>query len=198
MRIYLPAIAVMLLFCLPDMVNAQPPARKYDSTMKIGKVGYKVNCSNRNADKNTINISPVGFDNSVRDFSFEIKGRIRRAEVDDVNRDNFPDLVLYVYTGDTLNKGTVICISSDGNNNVLPIVFPDIVDDLKLRDGYKGNDEFLLMEGVLTRRFPLFTIDSNGVSKPTGKTRQVMYRVAPGEKSGQKFSVMRIYDYVKQ
>jgi len=198
MRIQLPVIALLFLFCLPSLVNAQQPVRKFDSTMKIGKVGYKVNCSNRSADKNTINISPVGFDNSVRDFSFEIKGRIRRAEVDDVNRDNFPDLVLYVYSGDTLNKGTVICISSEANNNVMPIVFPDIVDDPKLRDGYKGNDEFLLMEGVLTRRFPLFTSDSSGVSKPTGKTRQVMYRVAPGEKSGQKFIVMRTYDYVKQ
>ena len=92
----------------------------------------------------------------------------------------------------------MIAISSQENKSVAPIVFPDILDDPRLRDGYKGNDEFLLMEGVLTRRFPLFTIDSNGVSKPTGKTRQVMYRVAPGEKSGQKFSVLRIYDYVKQ
>lgn len=198
MRIQLSVVAALFFFCLPAMLHAQQPARKYDSTMKIGKVGYKVNCSNRNADKNTINISPIGFDNSMRDFSFEIKGRIRRAEVDDVNRDNFPDLVLYVYSGDTLNKGTVICISSEANNSVLPIVFPDIVDDPKLRDGYKGNDEFLLMEGVLTRRFPLFTTDSAGVSTFTGKTRQVMYRVAPGDKSGQKFIVMRTYDYVKQ
>lgn len=191
-------IIILCFLACPFISNAQQPARKYDSTMKIGKAGYKVVCNNRNADKNTINISPIGFDNSVRDFSFEIMGRVRRAEVDDVNRDNFPDLVLYVYNGDTLNKGTVICISSDGNNNVLPITFPDILDDPKLRDGYKGNDEYLLMEGILTRRFPLFAADSTGVSVPTGKTRQVMYRVIPGEKGGQKFTVMRTYDYVKQ
>lgn len=186
------------LFCMHISVTAQVPARRYDSSMKIGKVGYKVTCSNRNPEKNSINISPIGFDNSVRDFSFEIKGRILRAEVDDVNRDNFPDLVLYVYYGDTLNKGNVICVSSDGNNNVLPIGFPDIIDDPKLKEGYRGFDEFLLMEGILTRRFPLFTTDSTG-SKPTGKTRQVMYRVvSAGEKGGQKFQVMRTYDYVKQ
>ncbi len=194
MRILLP---VLFFFCLPALVNAQQPARRYDSTMKIGKAGYKVNCNNRNAEKNTINISPIGFDNNVRDFSFEINGRIRRAEVDDVNRDNFPDLVLYIYSGDTLNKGTVICISSEANTSVLPIAFPDIIDNPKLRDGYNGNDEFMLMEGVLTRRFPLFITDSTG-SKPTGKMRQVMYRVGPGEKSGLKFIVMRTYDYVKQ
>lgn len=178
--------------------TAQVPARRFDSSMKIGKVGYKVTCTNRNPEKNSINISPIGFDNSVRDFSFEIKGRIIRAEVDDVNRDNFPDLVLYVYYGDTLNKGNVICVSSEANNGVIPIGFPDIVDDPKLKEGYRGFDEFMLMEGVLTRRFPLFTTDSTG-SKPTGKTRQVMYRVVPaGEKGGLKFQVMRTYDYVKQ
>ncbi len=197
MRFQLQLITLSVFFCLPALVNAQQPARKFDSTMKIGKAGYKVVCNNRNAEKNTINISPIGFDNSMRDFSFEINGRVRRAEVDDVNRDNFPDLVLYIYNGDTLNKGTVVCVSSEANTTVLPIVFPDIVDDPKLREGYKGYDEFMLMEGVLTRRFPLFTTDSTG-SKPTGKMRQVMYRVGPGEKSGQKFIVMRTYDYVKQ
>lgn len=171
--------------------------RKFDSSMKIGKVGYKVTSSNRNPDRNTINISPIGFDNSMRDFAFEVKGRVRRAEVDDVNRDNFPDLVLYIYTNDTLNKGTVVCISSESNTSVVPIVFPDIVDDPKLRDGYKGFDEFMLMEGILTRRFPLFTTDSSG-AQPTGKIRQVMYRVGEGEKGTKKFLVMRTYDYVKQ
>lgn len=185
------------LFCMHMSATAQVPARRYDSTMKIGKAGYKVTCTNRNPEKNTINISPIGFDNTVRDFSFEIKGRILKSEVDDVNRDGYVDLLLYVYNGDTLNKGSVICISSEANNSVVPIAFPDIVDDPKLREGYRGFDEFLLMEGILNRRFPLFTTDSTG-SKPTGKTRQVIYRVVSGEKNTLKFQVLRTYDYVKQ
>lgn len=185
------------LFCMHMSATAQVPARRYDSTMKIGKAGYKVTCTNRNPEKNTINISPIGFDNTVRDFSFEIKGRILKSEVDDVNRDGYVDLLLYVYNGDTLNKGSVICISSEANNSVVPIAFPDIVDDPKLREGYRGFDEFLLMEGILNRRFPLFTTDSTG-SKPTGKTRQVIYRVVSGEKNTLKFQVLRTYDYIKQ
>lgn len=128
------------LFCMHINATAKVPARRYDSSMKIGKAGYRVTCTNRNPEKNTINISPIGFDNSVRDFSFEIKGRILRAEVDDVNRDNFPDLLLYIYYGDTLNKGNLICISSEANNSVVPIGFPDIVDDPKIREGYRGFD----------------------------------------------------------
>lgn len=191
---FLSTIAMFALTCSDS--HAQT-VRKFDSTMKIGKAGYKVTCTNRNPERNSINISPIGFDNSMRDFAFEVKGRVRRAEVDDLNRDNFPDLVLYIYTNDTLNKGTVVCISSESNTSVVPIVFPDIVDDPKLRDGYRGFDEFMLMEGVLTRRFPLFTTDSSG-AQPTGKIRQVMYRVGEGDKGTKKFLVMRTYDYVKQ
>lgn len=189
-----PAIVFFILTSPSSQAQAY---RKFDSTMKIGKAGYKVTCTNRNPERNSINISPIGFDNSMRDFGFEIKGRVRRAEVDDLNRDNFPDLVLYVYTNDTLNKGTVVCISSESNTSVVPIVFPDIVDDPKLRDGYRGFDEFMLMEGILTRRFPLFTTDASN-PQPTGKIRQVMYRIGEGEKGMKKFIVMRTYDYVKQ
>lgn len=196
MRILVLLSTVVTLVLTASNSQAQT-VRKFDSSMKIGKVGYKVSSSNRNPERNSINISPIGFDNSMRDFAFEIKGRVRRAEVDDLNRDNFPDLVLYIYTNDTLNKGTVVCISSESNTSVVPIVFPDIVDDPKLRDGYRGFDEFMLMEGVLTRRFPLFTTDSSG-AQPTGKIRQVMYRVGEGEKGVKKFLVMRTYDYVKQ
>lgn len=188
-------LVIINLFIYSGDIDAQ--ARRFDSTMKIGKAGYRVTTNNRSQDKNVVNISPIGFDNSVRDFSFDVKGRIRRAEVDDVNRDNFPDLVLYVYHDDTLNKGNVICISSESNTSLKPIVFPDIADDPKLREGYRGSDEFMLMEGMLTRRFPLFSTDSTG-AQPTGKIRQVMYRIVPGDKGMMKFQVMRTYDYVKQ
>jgi hypothetical protein len=117
---FLSTIAMFALICSDS--HAQT-FRKFDSTMKIGKAGYKVTCTNRNLERNSINISPIGFDNSMRDFAFEVKGRVRRAEVDDLNRDNFPDLVLYIYTNDTLNKGTVVCISSESNTSVVPCTY---------------------------------------------------------------------------
>jgi hypothetical protein len=106
------------------LVNAQLPARKLDTTMKVGKAGYRVNCTNKNPDKNNISITPIGFEKDVRDFSFEIKGRLQSAEVDDMNRDGFPDLVLYVFNNDSIPKGNVIGICSDKNETVQAVVFP--------------------------------------------------------------------------
>ena len=44
-------------------------------------------------------------------------------------------------------------------------------------DGYLGQDEFAVLEGVLGRRFP---IHGDGGAL-TGKTRQMQYRLAAGE-----------------
>lgn len=171
--------------------------RKIDTTMKIGKAGYKVLCSNKNELKNSISITPVGFQNSARDISFEIKGRILKAEVDDLNNDFFPDLVLYVYEQGDKNRGNVIGISSVNNESFTGISFPDIVNDPKLRIGYTGFDSFLLMEGSLMRRFPVYITDSSG-SKPTGMIRQIQYKVFKDLKEGLKFRSVRSYEYAKQ
>ena len=190
------ACCIVVLLFTALVLNGQ--ARKLDTTMKVGKAGYRVTTRNVNPEKNSITISPIGFDANMREFSFEVKGRVNKAEVDDLNADGFPDLVLYVFNNDSITKGSVVGISSETNTTVKPILFPEIVDDPKLRDGYKGNDQFMLMEGLLVRRFPVYQTDTLAKSiMPTGKIRQIMYRVAPAEKGGLKFQVMRSYEYVK-
>lgn len=176
-------------------INAQ--FRKIDTTMKIGKAGYKVICSNKSETKNSVSITPIGFQNSARDVMFEVKGRILKAEVDDLNNDVFPDLVLYVYEPGDKGKGNVVGISSINNETFAPISFPDIVNDPKLRIGYAGFDSFLLMEGTLMRRFPVYTTDSSDI-KPTGMMRQIQYKVLKDEKEGLKFKPVRSYEYAKQ
>lgn len=192
---------VSLLVCSFGMIgllNAQSSFRRIDTTMKVGKVGYRLTCSNKNPEKNTASISPVGFDKNMREFSFEIKGRVSRAEVDDVNRDGYPDLVFYIYTNDSIPRGNVVAISSEKNESVAPIFLPDIYDDPKLRVGYKGNDEYFLMEGTLIRRFPVYPAEGT-TAAPTNGTlmRQIQYIVVPAER-GAKFKPARSYEYTKQ
>lgn len=177
-------------------VKAQ--VRRFDSSMKIGKTGFRVLCSNKGAEKNITSISPIGFENTAREISIEIKGRIAKAEVDDLNNDGYPDLVLYVYNGGAKNTGTVLGISSDKNQGFMPIFFPDLTDDQKLRVGYMGNDEFSLMEGTLMRRFPLYNNTDTANIKLTGMMRQIQYRVVPDERGTQKFKVTRSYELNKQ
>ncbi|HJV20618.1 MAG TPA: hypothetical protein VJ552_12115 [Sediminibacterium sp.] len=183
---------------LAGSLAAQNQFRKIDTTMKLGKAGYKVLCNNKNEVKNSITLTPVGFTGQgARDVSFEVRGRVLKTEVDDLNNDGFPDLVLYVYGPGEKSVGNVIGISSVKNESFMPIMFPDIVNDPKLRTGYEGYDTFMLMEGTLMRRFPVYTVDSTG-SKPTGMYRQIQYGVVPAEREGLKFKAIRSYDFQRQ
>ena len=196
MRFMLIRTLFFALALLPTVLMAQ--GRRIDTTMKVGKAGFRVNCYNKSSEKNPITIYPVGFESEARDFSFELKGVLLGTEVDDLNKDGFPDLLLYVASSDSLNKSSVIAISSQENKSVAPIVFPDILDDPRLRDGYKGADKYMLLEGVLMRTYPLYEKDASGVQQPTGKMRRLMYRVAPGEQGTLKFIVSRFYDFQKK
>ena len=196
MRFMLIRTLFFALTLIPTILMAQ--GRRIDTTMKVGKAGYRINCFNKSSEKNPISIYPVGFENEMRDFSFELKGVLIGTEVDDLNKDGFPELLLYVASFDSLNKSSVIAISSQENKSVAPIVFPDILDDPRLRDGYRGSDKYMLLEGVLMRTYPLFEKDANGVQQPTGKMRRLMYRVAPGEQGSLKFVVARFYDFQKK
>lgn len=187
---------IILLFLFAQF-NLHAQARKIDTIMKLGNVGFKLICNNKNEDKNYVTISPIGFSSGARDVSFEIKGRVRKAEVDDLNNDLFPDMVIYVYLNGTDEKGTVVGVSSVKNESFAGIAFPDIVDDPKLRTGYKGFDTFTLMEGTLMRRFPVYTADSVGAQR-TGMFRQVQYRVVPGERGMLTFKAVRSYEFAKQ
>ncbi|MEO7531382.1 MAG: hypothetical protein ABIS69_08225 [Sediminibacterium sp.] len=191
-------ILAICFFTGISIVDAQIPARRLDTSMKVGKAGYRVSCTNRNPDRNNITINPLGFEKDAREFSFEIKGRIAKTEVDDINHDGYPDLVIYVFNNDSIPKGNVIGICSDKNESVMPVAFPDIFDDPKIRAGYKGNDVYFLMEGYLVRRFPVYRTEGASAAPATGTLmRQVTYQVVNDERGGYKFKPLRSNDFTR-
>lgn len=189
--------SLILLIAIITTSYAQP-VRRFDTTMKLGKAGYKVFTLNKSPETNSLTISPVGFDKEAREANLQIKGRVIRAEVDDLNNDGFPELVIYVLNPGKQEKSSVFGVSSEKNQALVPIYFPDVYDDQKIRVGYNGHDQYSLMEGTLIRRFPLYNTTDTANITPTGMIRQVQYRVIPGERGELKFKVVRTYDYAKQ
>jgi len=188
-------VSLTVIFLMSDS-SAQ--GKRFDTTMKIGRVGYRVYSNNKNDELNNLTVSPIGFEKEAREINTQVKGRVNRAEVDDLNNDGFPDLVMYITNAGAKVKTTIFAITSEKNQGYAPIFFPDIYDDQKLRIGYQGNDQFSLMEGMLTRRFPLYNMTDTANIVPTGMFRQVQYRVMSGDRGELKFKVTRSYDYGKQ
>ena len=168
-------------------------SKKIDTTVKIGKTGYRIVCNNKAPDKNFATLKPVGFESGAREMEFYVKGRIERVEIEDFNNDGFPDMIMYSHGGVSANDYvTVYAVLSAENKSFTPVFFPDILDDAKLRDGYKGHDEFTLMEGMIMRTFPVFKPDDTA-DKPTGGKRTIQYKLFSIE-GGYRFKVIRTFE----
>jgi len=173
--------------------NAQLSFNKIDTTMKIGKVGYRVSCRNRAVTDNPISIRAIGMESDVRPMDFPLKGRLYATQVDDLNSDSYPDLLLVIYTDSNATHGTVYCLLSEANKSLTPCYLPDISYDPKVNKGYKGYDRFSLLEGTLLQQFPIYNTGDEK-DKPTGGTRTLMYQVTRSEGGGFKFNRIRFYD----
>jgi hypothetical protein len=178
--------------------DAQVTFTKMDTTLKIGKVGYRVDCRNKSAEVNDLTVRPVGFDGGAREIAFPLHGRVWKAEIDDLNSDGYPDLVLYIYTDTAATFGTVYVFISAANKSITGCILPDAMMDGKINTGYKGHDTFVLMEGNLLQKFPIYK-PGDDKDKPTGGTRAVLYQLTKTDIAGDngstyKFTLIRTYD----
>ena len=178
-----------LLFVSAQAFGQKPI--KYDSTLKIGKAGFRIMCLNKSADENSLTIKPIGFSNQAREANLLLKGKVASAEVDDLNNDGFPDLIIYVI--DKSDRINVFSLTSKNNERMELILFPDITNDMQLSKGYRGKDDFKLVEGILFRKFPIYDLDTN-IKIPTNKVRQIMYRVVAEDDGYLKFKSFKNLD----
>ena len=178
-----------LLFLSAQAFGQKPI--KYDSTLKIGKAGFRIMCLNKSADENSLTIKPIGFSNQAREANLLLKGKVASAEVDDLNNDGFPDLIIYVI--DKSDRINVFRLTSKNNERMELILFPDITNDMQLSKGYRGKDDFKLVEGILFRKFPIYDLDTN-IKIPTNKVRQIMYRVVAEDDGYLKFKSFKNLD----
>ena len=182
--------------------NATPVANvklnKYDSTLKIGKYGYRVTCTNRSLTQNPISIKPIGFKAEAREINLELKARIISSEIEFLNNDEFPDLLIYIL--ESSGKKNLFCVSAKSDDGkqplyMQPIYMPDITVDSKINKGYRGGDEYELNQGILWRTFPIYDADTT-IKAPTNKVRKIFYHVVEGERGVLTFKDFKFIDYI--
>ncbi|MFT4155642.1 hypothetical protein [Parafilimonas sp.] len=185
-----------IFFCLLVFVfsvfQSMAQSKKFDTTVKMGDQGFRVDCNNKNPDKNEVTVSPIGLQVTGSKPAFSVYGKVRKAFTDDMNDDGRPDLVICIYSGDSGEIGSVAAISYNADKAFDPVYFPDIYLDSKIREGYKGHDEFSALTGTLMRRFPIY-LPADAPGRPTGGTRVVQYKIMT-DNGRQSFKVLRSYD----
>lgn len=150
----------------------------YNRNLKMQNIGFQVTV---NGDHLTIQPSGYELDNTI--VTKEIAGMtLTNAEIEDLNSDGFPEILVYLNSDGSGSYGTVLGYSSNQNKSMSEITFPSISDNPKANKGYMGHDEFAVVETTLSHRFPIY-LDGDTNSKPSGKMRQIQYKLKDGEAS---------------
>jgi hypothetical protein len=128
---------------------------------------------------NKLRIVPSGLKIDNSPIERDIDGLVTGADIGDINVDGSPEIYVYIKTKE---KGALIAYSANHNKSLSDIYLPTITDDPKHAKGYRGHDEFMLVEAIVAQRFPIYN-DTDTDDKPTGGWRHLQYKLVPGEAS---------------
>ncbi len=162
-------------------------AEKFTSSLKWGDEEYLVT-ANPMGEQVEVTIQPMGAIADQEGWTYTYEGKVTNAEIGDLNGDNHAEVVVYIVSGDN-NAGTVMAVSSNSGKSISQAYFAPTVDNAEINQGYNGGDEFAIVENTFSQRFPIY---ENG--QPTGKMRQVSYKLVNGEAMRQ-FKVDKVDEY---
>lgn len=164
----------------------------FDKTLELQGISFHVSSTNHGS-INTLKIVPAGLEIDNSAIEREIDGTVTGAEVADINADGSPEIYVYATSAGSGSYGSLIAYSANRRKSLSEIYLPPLVDDLEHAKGYRGHDEFAVVEGVIVQRFPVYReTDTN--ANPTGGTRQRQLKLAPGEASWM-LKVDRVVEY---
>lgn len=130
-----------------------------------------------------LTIATSGTPRAIAPIRQEILGSVSGVELADLDANGLPEVYVFITSAGSGSYGAVEGWAlNKGRRSLSTIYMPELSG--KAAEGYQGHDEFAVVELSLARRFPIYRPgDSN--AKPTGGTRQISYKLVPGETSWQ-------------
>ena len=172
--------------------SANADVGRFDRTIELQGIRFRVNCAN-DSSLNRLRIEPAGLeiDNAV--IEREVDGIVTGAEAADLDGDGSPEIYVYVSSAGSGSYGSLVAYAANRRKSLSEIYLPPLGDDRVNGRGYMGHDAFATAEGRLVRRFPIYG-EEDANARPTGGTRQLEYRLVPGE-AGWILQAERVVEY---
>ncbi|MCU0836583.1 MAG: hypothetical protein MUC77_19445 [Chromatiaceae bacterium] len=173
-----------------------PPAAQastaFETTEALQGIAFKVTSPNTPT-ANAVTITPAGLEIDNSPIAVETTGIVTGAEVGDINADGSPEIYVHAVEPGEDRRAVLIAFSANRKKSLSQIYLPPLEDDAANAKGYRGRDEFAVVEGIIARRFPIYPEDATR-TEPTGKMRQIQYRLVPGE-AGWVLKVDRVVEF---
>ncbi|WP_340113043.1 MliC family protein [Maribellus mangrovi] len=164
----------------------------FSKVLRLQGIGFNVT-SVRQGPQTAVTVSPFGLENSNRVETYTIDGFVTDAEIEDLNADGSPELLIYTQSFGSGSYGNVLAFSVNNGKSVSRANFPPLTQNTALSEGYMGHDEFRVVENYLVQRFPVYK-DGDSNANPTGGMRQITYTLEEGEAMRQ-FKVKEIVTF---
>lgn len=166
---------------------SQSQQAQYAMTVKHDKFSADVSSVSDGMGGYVLRIQPAG--EAV--IEKKIDAPVMKAEATDLNQDGYPEIVVFTQSVGSGSYGDVVAYSSNKGKSWTEASFPELSETLS--QGYMGHDSFAIKGNQLVREFKLY-LDGDTNANPTGKTRQITYRLVDGEAS-RKFVVDKVVEF---
>ncbi len=151
----------------------------FNKTLELQGIRFQVR-SKKDDSGNTLRIAPSGLEIDNSPMVRKIDGTVTGAEVADINSDGSPEIYVHVTSAGSGSYGSLVAFSANRRKSLGEIHLPPVTDHKAASKGYRGHDEFAVVENVLVRRFPVYRATDNNAN-PTGGTRRIQYKLVAGE-----------------
>ncbi len=164
----------------PPAASVQPADNVgFDQRLELQGIGFGVSSPNA-ATANSVTVTTTGLEIDNSPWESPADGDVVGAEVGDLDANGSPEIYVYVRSRDPDARGSLVGYAANYRKSLSAIYLPPLSDDPAAVAGYRGHDEFALVERSLARRFPLYAGDGDA-AVPTAKTRHLQYRLVAGE-----------------
>lgn len=192
----------MLFSCTSGALAASPPSAMppaagpgvgieapFARTLELHGIRFAISADGQSP-TTTLTITPSGLEIDNSPVTRTVEGRVKDAEVADLDVDRSPEIYVYL----TSDRGdALVAMSANKRKSLSDIALPPLEETPGATVGYRGGDAFAVGEGRLLRRFPIYR-DGDSDSEPTGGMRQLQYRLEPGE-AGWRLVVDQVLGY---
>jgi hypothetical protein len=155
------------------------PGKPFDATLELKGIRFRVTATNEGS-INRLRIVPSGLEIDNRAIEKAIDGSVTAAEVADINADGSPEIYVYVTSAGSGSYGSLVAYSANRRKSLSEIYVPPVAENAGAAKGYMGHDEFAVVDTTFVQRFPVYR-DGDANNRPTGGTRQLQYKLVPGE-----------------
>jgi hypothetical protein len=164
----------------PDTLNVKDDSLQFHKVLSFKNFSFIVKAKGKGS-LQKLTIQPAGLTADQKTIIVNTEPVVG-AEIGDFNMDGFPELLIFTQSAGSGSYGKVLAYSVNNGKSISQVTFLATSENPRINKGYRGHDQFTVVNNQLVQTFPIFEKDDTN-SMRKGKNRVVSYKLKDGEAS---------------